>query len=150
MGRFLMSSSVAAALAVVLMVAALTQGQVPDCAAKLASCGEYLSTTTKPPESCCQPINDALRTQKACLCNLYNNPSLFRSLGINLTQALSIPLRCGISNDVSSCKTSTPATPPTASLTPPGVPGGDKGGSSKMAWMGVSTILIFWASIMAY
>ncbi|KAK9103235.1 hypothetical protein Sjap_020489 [Stephania japonica] len=128
------------------------QGQIPDCASKLGSCAMYLNTTTKPPESCCQPIREALRTQKVCLCNLYNNPSLFQALQINLTQALSLPPRCGISNDVSSCKPSSPgATSPTASLSPPGVPGGgDKNGSSKMAWMGVSTILFFWASIMAY
>ncbi|CAI0541281.1 unnamed protein product [Linum tenue] len=67
----------------------------PSCASKLIPC--------TPPASCCDPIKEAVRTELPCLCNLYNTPGLLASFGINVTQAVALTTRCGISADTSSC-----------------------------------------------
>ncbi|OVA19537.1 Bifunctional inhibitor/plant lipid transfer protein/seed storage helical domain [Macleaya cordata] len=125
-----------------------TRAQVPDCASNLVSCADYLNST-KPPESCCKPLRETVLKQRKCLCDLYDEPSLLQSLGINITQALQLPQYCGVSADTSLCsKASAPS--PTKTPSPPGVPGGDNGSAaSKMAWTGLSSLLLFWVSLIA-
>lgn len=89
-------------------VAILAEAQTPTpttqtCAAKLVPCAEYLNSTN-PPASCCNPIKEAVTTDLACLCNLYNTPGLLASMGINVTQALQLTRACGVPNDTSTCK----------------------------------------------
>lgn len=77
--------------------------QVPDCASKLVPCGNYLNSTT-PPDSCCSPLREAVRTELKCLCNLYSDRQIFKSLGINITQALELPKHCGVTSNLTACK----------------------------------------------
>ncbi|KAF2313130.1 hypothetical protein GH714_009409 [Hevea brasiliensis] len=74
---------------VVMMVAVLlvsistttTQAQnIASCAQKLIPCGEYLNTTTTPPETCCGSIREAIKNDLSCLCNLYNTLVCFKAL----------------------------------------------------------------------
>lgn len=77
--------------------------QVPDCASKLVPCANYLNSTT-PPDSCCSPLREAVRTELKCLCNLYSDRQIFKSLGINITQALELPKHCGVTSNLTACK----------------------------------------------
>ncbi|KAE9459433.1 hypothetical protein C3L33_08644, partial [Rhododendron williamsianum] len=101
------SSKIPAALIFVVAVAIITAApraadaqtsQEPSCAAQLVPCAAYINGTGKPPESCCGPMEVAVDTELACLCNLYTTPGLLASFGFNVAQAIAIPARCGITN----------------------------------------------------
>ncbi|XP_031114654.1 protein YLS3-like [Ipomoea triloba] len=92
-------------LAAVLM---LTATATATATAQSISCAAYLNST-KPPASCCDALKESVTKELSCLCKLYKNPEVLKSLGVNITQALQLPKHCGISNDVSACdKDSTP------------------------------------------
>ncbi|KDP25614.1 hypothetical protein JCGZ_20770 [Jatropha curcas] len=142
-----LTMSTAAMMVAILFVSTttiITQAQnIPSCAQKLIPCAEYISNTTvTPPSTCCNPIKEAVNTERACLCNLYNTPGLLSGFGINVTQALGLTKRCGVSTDLSACSK---AEAPTAGAgtPPPGVPGND---GSRMAWTGFSSLVLLWAS----
>ncbi|CAN1834282.1 Non-specific lipid transfer protein GPI-anchored 7 [Linum perenne] len=104
------STTAAAIMAAALLLLAtitVTEAQgtanFPSCASKLVPCAEYIGNTTKPPATCCDPIKEAVKTELPCLCNLYNTPGLLNSFGINVTQAIGLTKRCGISADISNC-----------------------------------------------
>ncbi|KAI3822274.1 hypothetical protein L1987_09862 [Smallanthus sonchifolius] len=78
--------------------------QTQTCAAKLIPCSPYLNSTTTPPNSCCDPLKEAVANDLQCLCSLYYNPSFMSGLGVDVDQALRLPRLCGIS-DTSACKT---------------------------------------------
>ncbi|KAG6791836.1 hypothetical protein POTOM_000970 [Populus tomentosa] len=104
--------SILAMMAVVFFSSATTltraQDQNTACASKLVPCQAYLSTTTQPPDSCCNSIKEAVANELPCLCKLYNDPNLFQSLGINVTQAVMLSQRCGVTTDLSRCGASAP------------------------------------------
>ncbi|KAF8012961.1 hypothetical protein BT93_I0966 [Corymbia citriodora subsp. variegata] len=106
------------ALLAIAGAAILAEAQTPamqTCESKLMPCAAYLNLTN-PSNTCCNPLREAVSTVLACLCNLYNNPSLLTSLGINITQALQLTRECGISTDTGLCNASattlSQATPP--------------------------------------
>ncbi|KAJ9147766.1 hypothetical protein P3X46_029889 [Hevea brasiliensis] len=142
---------------VVMMVAVLlvsistttTQAQnIASCAQKLIPCGEYLNTTTTPPETCCGSIREAIKNDLSCLCNLYNTPGLLQSINVNVSQAIALTKRCGVNADLTACnKAESPTAPNAAVPPPPGVPGND---GSRMAWTGFSGLLLLWASSLFY
>nr|GMD52028.1 lipid transfer-like protein VAS [Ipomoea batatas] len=92
----------ATAIAAVLMLTATATAQSISCAINLIPCAAYLNST-KPPASCCDALKESVTKELSCLCNLYNNPEVLKSLGVNITEALQLPKHCGISNDVSAC-----------------------------------------------
>ncbi|KAJ7010873.1 hypothetical protein D5086_001066 [Populus alba] len=133
--------SILAMMAVVFFSSATTltraQDQNTACASKLVPCQAYLSTTTQPPDSCCNSIKEAVANELPCLCKLYNDPNLFQSLGINVTQAVMLSQRCGVTTDLSRCGASAP--------TPAGsaVPGNDGNGGGRMSLStGLSGLLV--------
>ncbi|XP_059657463.1 non-specific lipid transfer protein GPI-anchored 7-like [Cornus florida] len=130
---------------VVVAVIGFAEGQsTPSCAQKLVPCADYMNSTN-PPASCCDPLKEAVTNELSCLCTLYNTPGLLTYLGINITDALALPGHCGVSGDLSACSN---ATAPTASTEPPpGVPGNDV---SRIASTGLSSLILFWASVMLY
>lgn len=98
--------AVVLAVALVISTAALaaaqsTGGETPSCASKLVACVDYLNATTTPPSSCCDPLKEAVTNEKACLCSIYNNPSLIQAFHINITQALNLPRLCRIDTGAS-------------------------------------------------
>ncbi|KAI3971530.1 hypothetical protein MKW92_035738 [Papaver armeniacum] len=107
-----------------------------ECASALVPCAGYLNST-KPPESCCKPLRDTIKTQRKCLCDLYEDKNLLPSMGINVTQALLLPTYCGVNETTSLCSKVVPG-------------GGGKNGATQMAWIGFSSLALFWAALLAY
>ncbi|KAJ9555290.1 hypothetical protein OSB04_009904 [Centaurea solstitialis] len=129
---------------------AQAQTQPASCAANLVSCVDYLNATTKPPDTCCNPIKQAVENDLKCLCNLYKNPAIFTQLRINITQALNLPKLCGISNDISACDG---ADAPSGSKSPPGGRSGSTGsenGVAKIASSGVVGLFLMSVCFMLF
>ncbi|KAF9689468.1 hypothetical protein SADUNF_Sadunf01G0095300 [Salix dunnii] len=127
--------------------ATLTKAQdsSTSCASKLIPCQPYLSTTTQPPGSCCNSIKEAVAKELPCLCKIYNDPNLFKSLGLNVSQAVMLSQRCGVTTDLSNCNASAPS--PTGS-----VPGkdGENDGSRMSSWTGFSGLLVLSVASLLY
>ncbi|PKI49481.1 hypothetical protein CRG98_030098 [Punica granatum] len=104
----------AVALAAALILSAEAQSSTPACAQQLVPCANYMNSTN-PPDTCCNPIREAVATERECLCNLYNTPGLLQSLGINVTQALQLTRACGVNADTGLCNASalSPSSPST-------------------------------------
>ncbi|XP_077246766.1 non-specific lipid transfer protein GPI-anchored 9-like [Tasmannia lanceolata] len=125
--------------------------QTPQCASELVPCANYLNSTS-PPQSCCGPLKLAVANDLACLCNLFKNPGIFASFGINMTQALELPKHCGITSGIDACTSGAP--PPTAGAPPGAAAGGSQANSAvKMERVGMSSmaplLLLLCASFMA-
>ncbi|KAK4758304.1 hypothetical protein SAY87_019605 [Trapa incisa] len=136
----------AAVIAVAFMFSAeAQQSSTPSCAQKLLPCGNYLNSTN-PPDTCCNPIKEAVATDRVCLCNLYNTPGLLESFGVNITQALQLTRACGVDANTSLCNET--ASPPTSSTSPPAVPGGDNNDAGRVMLSGLPGMLLLWASML--
>ncbi|KAM0045592.1 putative plant non-specific lipid-transfer protein/Par allergen [Helianthus debilis subsp. tardiflorus] len=144
------SSAITVVVTLLVMVVSIStaQAQTQTCASKLVPCAQYLNSTTTPPNSCCDPIKEAVANDLECLCGLYENPSFLTNLGIDVQQALRLPRLCGISSDTTACKT---AQAPGGSSTqpPPGsTPGGN--GAGKIASSGVVGLLFISTFMMLF
>ncbi|PHU28429.1 hypothetical protein BC332_00522 [Capsicum chinense] len=136
------------ALTAALLSAATTSAQTPpSCASKLVPCAPFLNST-KPPATCCDPLREAVTKDLDCLCKLYENPTLLPSLGINVTQAIGLPKYCDIPGDVSACKAAAPGSSSPSEKAPPVTTSAskDKNGVSKVAWTGMSSLVVLIAS----
>uniref|UniRef100_A0A2P2INU1 Bifunctional inhibitor/plant lipid transfer protein/seed storage helical domain-containing protein n=1 Tax=Rhizophora mucronata TaxID=61149 RepID=A0A2P2INU1_RHIMU len=117
------------------------QSAIPSCASKLIPCAPYLNGTMAPAASCCNPIKEAVKNELSCLCNLYSTPDFLSSIGVNVTKALALTQKCGVTADLSACNK---ATAPTATASsPPAVPGND---GRRMAWSGFTSLVLLLAS----
>ncbi|XP_074591807.1 non-specific lipid transfer protein GPI-anchored 9-like [Curcuma longa] len=112
----LMAAAVAASV-----VTGSTAQNPPSCASNLVGCASYLNSTTTPPQTCCGPLKQTATNDLPCLCGLFNNTAFLKAFGVNLTQALQMARRCGVTTDQSACAT--------AAVTPSASPG-SKGPSS--------------------
>uniref|UniRef100_A0ACD6A7J3 Uncharacterized protein n=1 Tax=Avena sativa TaxID=4498 RepID=A0ACD6A7J3_AVESA len=114
--RVLVLAAVLAASLLAAGTAAQSTDAPAECANKLVGCAAYMNGTDAetPPDTCCGPLRDAVKNEKPCLCALYASPEIFKAFHINLTDALRLSKRCGISEDTSSCpsKYSTLPSPP--------------------------------------
>nr|GMD57087.1 lipid transfer-like protein VAS [Ipomoea batatas] len=90
----------ATAIAAVLMLTATATAQSISCAINLIPCAAYLNST-KPPASCCDALKESVTKELSCLCNLYNNPEVLKSLGVNITEALQLPKHCAFNGGIS-------------------------------------------------
>lgn len=78
------------------------------CIQKLMPCQPYLhSATPPPPASCCMPLKEIVETDVNCLCSVFNNVDMLKSLNLTKENALVLPKACGANADVSQCKAST-------------------------------------------
>ncbi|KAL5551092.1 hypothetical protein UlMin_001268 [Ulmus minor] len=134
-----------AVLAVSLMSSAEAQNP-PSCASKLVSCAGDLNST-KPSNSCCSAIKEAVNNEFTCLCTLYNTPGVLQSFGVTVDQAIRLTQACGVPVELNKCPNSTSAVPPSSQTPPAGVPGADSG-VERMAWTGISTFFLFFVSAM--
>ncbi|KAJ7944788.1 Lipid transfer protein [Quillaja saponaria] len=143
-----MSTQLMMILVLMVGVPSFTEAQsngVNDCATKLTPCLDYFNSSN-PPATCCNPLKEAVATQLTCLCNLYATPGLLESLKINITQAIQLSRNCGVSGDLSQCK----APSPTAGSTPTGGGKDGEGAADRLAFTGISLLLLFWVSVMFY
>ncbi|GLT40362.1 hypothetical protein SLA2020_145040 [Shorea laevis] len=136
--------TIAAVILVLAATMSLTEAQnTQTCASNLIPCATYLNSNTTPGADCCNAIKDAVNNDLTCLCNLYKDPDVFKSLNISLPAALQLAGKCGVNNSLSSC---TNAQSPTGSTVPP-PPGqaGSDGAADRIVWTGVTSLLLFLA-----
>ncbi|CAN6935447.1 unnamed protein product [Brassica oleracea var. botrytis] len=116
------------AVVVLYSVQAAEQGgdhHLMACMQKLMPCQKYIhAVNPPPPASCCGPMKEIVEKDSQCLCTVFNNPALLKSLNLTKENALDLPKACGANPDVSIC-TKTASSPPIASPT--------SGGSSVQA-----------------
>ena len=141
------------ALALVVMAAAVlvAEGQTttPSCAEKLVPCVSFINATGTPPATCCDPLKETVTQEMQCLCDLYNTPGFLKSVGIDVNQALLLPGRCNITGgDLSSCVNKGASAPTSPSLEPPPATPGN--GAGRFAWIGMPSMILFWAFMMLY
>ena len=141
------------AVASVLAAGAAAQSTgTPACASKLTGCAGYMNGTDaqKPPETCCGPLRDAVKNEKPCLCALYASPEIFKAFNINVTDALRLSKRCGVSEDVSSCPSASPTKSPPGS-SPSSPSGGGKSAGHRTMSAGfaglMSLFLVLWSAL---
>ncbi|KAK6921234.1 Bifunctional inhibitor/plant lipid transfer protein/seed storage helical domain [Dillenia turbinata] len=114
-------------------------GDTLPCVQKLAPCRPYLKSSSMPPATCCAPLKEMVSDDRACLCSIFNDPEILKSLNITQDQALQLPRSCGANPDISKCNNGvvtkgTAANPPSSSpstpLAPP-TPSDDSGTSDN-------------------
>ncbi|KAI5392511.1 hypothetical protein KIW84_077060, partial [Lathyrus oleraceus] len=83
----------------IILVTYVSIGSAQDnsCLNKLSPCLNYLNGTKNPPDSCCDPLKSLIKSDAACLCSLASNKGTRQAekAGINVTEAQSLPGRCG-------------------------------------------------------
>ncbi|KAL9253759.1 Non-specific lipid transfer protein GPI-anchored 7-like protein [Drosera capensis] len=126
-------------------VAAQSGSDVATCGQSLVPCESYINAT-KPPSSCCDPLKEALDTEKTCLCNILNDPSLLSSFGINVTEALTLPVRCEIAASATNICASVPAASPTNTSPPPPPPPGSAAG--RITGSTVFGLIMLWMAFL--
>ncbi|CAM0909526.1 unnamed protein product [Alopecurus aequalis] len=143
------ATAVFAAVLVLLAAGAAAQstGAPPACASKLVGCAASMNGTDAetPPDTCCGPLRDAVKNEKPCLCALYASPEIFKAFNINITDALRLSKRCGISEDTSSCPSNAPGS------SPPGSPSTGKSAGHRTistSFTGLmSLFLVLWSAL---
>ncbi|XP_073145908.1 non-specific lipid transfer protein GPI-anchored 7 [Henckelia pumila] len=136
------STMVLAVVLVVVSASRVAEGQSTDCVSKLALCGQYLNSTTTPGADCCDAMKTVVTTQLDCLCKIYNQPGGLRALGIDPQQALALPKRCNLPNDVTACNALAPGA---SAVPPPGTPD-KKNGVDRISWTGMPALLLLMVS----
>ncbi|CAO2819779.1 unnamed protein product [Amaranthus hypochondriacus] len=137
----------------------------PSCIQALMPCAQYINAT-KPPATCCGPLAQAFKKQLPCLCSILNNPGLAAAANVNMTQALELPSKCGITdaNDPNICKKLGSSAPvpvaegptalapiPEAGGPPTLTPGKGSGAPSSVTWTGpLSSLMLLLAGLMFY
>ncbi|KAL4199781.1 hypothetical protein AMTRI_Chr03g146560 [Amborella trichopoda] len=135
------SSGFCVAMTMVVMAMVVGTG-AQECANKLVPCASYLNSTT-PGKECCDDLKQAIETELPCLCALFNDPSVFKSLNINRTQALLLPEHCGFKSTASACNSTAGA--PSANSSPNTSSGGSGSGknsspSMRAPWYGLAGV----------
>ncbi|KAK7406225.1 hypothetical protein VNO78_07845 [Psophocarpus tetragonolobus] len=119
---------------------------IPLCAVELSPCIKYLNST-KPPDTCCDPIKEINGTQETCFCELALSPGILEGLGTTTTQALQLAHLCGVNFTITTCKASSSAPIP-SSVQPPAIVGGDQGGASRAKFTGHFFTLLLCACVL--
>lgn len=90
----------------------VAQVQRQDCTNQLQPCLSYLNGKNQPPESCCKPLVRVIKSMPECLCSLMTIQGANRAeeAGINVTDAQTLPGRCGQHINPLGCVTGTPDT----------------------------------------
>ncbi|CAF2114784.1 hypothetical protein YC2023_103731 [Brassica napus] len=77
------------------------------CIQKLKSCQPYLHSVIPPlPASCCLSMKEMVANDAPCLCSVFNNVDMLKSLNLTKDNALDIPKACDANPDISLCKAS--------------------------------------------
>uniref|UniRef100_A0A7N0VA88 Bifunctional inhibitor/plant lipid transfer protein/seed storage helical domain-containing protein n=1 Tax=Kalanchoe fedtschenkoi TaxID=63787 RepID=A0A7N0VA88_KALFE len=88
-----------------------------QCVQKLIACQPYLKNPDNTPAWCCAPLKDMIANDPQCLCDVFNNPDLLKTMNVTQAEALQLPKACGATADVSICHKDGGV--PTTSPTPP-------------------------------
>ncbi|KAF6150893.1 hypothetical protein GIB67_020976 [Kingdonia uniflora] len=106
-----------------------SQAGTMPCMQKLLPCQPFLSNPVGvPPPTCCLPLKETIGVDPSCLCKVFNNPALLKTLNITQDDALKLPKACNTNADISIC--SKVGVTPTGSPTVLSPPTDDKKGGS--------------------
>lgn len=89
---------IAVAVAAVLLEAVVAQqNQQNECQNRLGPCLNYLNGNGDPPDSCCDPLKSIIKDNSQCLCSMVTEQGTRQAeqAGINITEAQTLPGRCG-------------------------------------------------------
>ncbi|KAL2526260.1 Lipid transfer-like protein VAS [Abeliophyllum distichum] len=88
------------------------QVQQQECMNQLQPCLNYLNGNQNPPDSCCNPLRHVIKSMPECLCSLITikGANQAERAGINVTEAQTLPGRCGEHINPLGCITGTPDT----------------------------------------
>ncbi|RWR87795.1 lipid transfer-like protein VAS [Cinnamomum micranthum f. kanehirae] len=79
--------------------------QDTSCINQLAPCLNYLNLTSgRPSSDCCDPLTSVIKSNPKCLCNLISSNTA--SSSINVTQAMLLPSKCGVTVNSGICSVS--------------------------------------------
>ncbi|KAG2322504.1 hypothetical protein Bca52824_015717 [Brassica carinata] len=137
-----------ATMVVLYSIQATAQGgdtHLMACLQKLMSCQPYIhAVNPPPPPSCCGPMKEIVVKDAPCLCAVFNNPAILKSLNLTKENALDLPKACGANPDISLCSKTASSSPPTAPPEP------TSGGSSVQAvsYIGLRFLFAFVARIL--
>ncbi|KAI4302760.1 hypothetical protein MLD38_038469 [Melastoma candidum] len=137
------AAAILALVAVVFGVLRASGQSTPKCVVQLVPCYQFLKSTSKVPDSCCNPMRDAVENQRDCLCKLYQTPGLLQTYNINITQVFGLTKACGVTASTDFCAASVAESP---SSSPAAIPGKDQNRASsigKAAWGGLFGIQMF-------
>ncbi|RWW41296.1 hypothetical protein BHE74_00053232 [Ensete ventricosum] len=116
------------------------EGQLPpSCVSSLIPCAAYVNSTGRPPETCCEPLRQAVDADQQCLCAVLNDKSVLKAFNVTTDEAFRLAKSCAVSQ-LTGCSG--------------GGDGSDKGDAHKANWIGLSSftnlsLLLFWCSAMA-
>lgn len=105
----------------ILMLVGCEDTDNTSCISSLSACAPYLNATTKPDATCCSALISVIDKDSQCLCNLLNSDAV-KQLGVNVTQAMKLPVECGKNVSASQCSKTTAggsSTGKTPTSTPP-------------------------------
>ncbi|KAL3833949.1 hypothetical protein ACJIZ3_008685 [Penstemon smallii] len=90
----------------------LAQVQQQECMNELQPCLNYINGNSNPPDSCCRPLSNVIRSMPECLCSFMSiqGANQAEQAGINTTEAQTLPGRCGQHINPLGCITGTPDT----------------------------------------
>ena len=77
---------------------------MPSCLQKLLPCESFLKSPDSPPASCCTPLTEMISDNPECICQVFDNSDLLKSLNVTQDQLLKLPKACGSNADISICK----------------------------------------------
>jgi hypothetical protein len=79
-------------------------GNSMPCLQKLLPCQAYLKAPSTPPSACCLPLKEMVSDDPKCLCDVFDNPDLLKSLNVTKDDAMKLAKACAVNADVSVCK----------------------------------------------
>ena len=89
----------------------LAQVQQQQCMNELQPCLNYLNGNTRPSDSCCQNLDNVIKSMPECLCAMISvKGANLAEQYINVTEAQTLPGRCGQRINPLGCVTGTPDT----------------------------------------
>ncbi|XP_021611180.1 non-specific lipid transfer protein GPI-anchored 30 [Manihot esculenta] len=111
MGKFWGSSSWGILAVSLLVLGVLVpEGCCQDtsCLNQLVPCLNYLNGTEDVPSSCCDPLQNVIKSDQQCICSMISNQGSNQAeqAGINVTEAQQLPARCGIHVNPLNCLSS--------------------------------------------
>ncbi|KAK4350101.1 hypothetical protein RND71_029414 [Anisodus tanguticus] len=93
------------------------------CVQKLLPCQPALASHTKnPPATCCVPLKEMITEDAQCLCSVFGNADVMKSLNVTENEALDFAKVCGAKPDLSLCKKAATSPGSTAAPSVPTTP----------------------------
>ncbi|XP_068636150.1 non-specific lipid transfer protein GPI-anchored 30 [Aristolochia californica] len=96
-----------------------------SCLNQLVPCLNYLNSSRNPSSDCCDPLRSIIQSNPQCVCSNLNGNTGAGQNGINVTEVLMLPAKCGLNVNAATCatdsspRTSSPGSSPTTRTSVP-------------------------------